>query len=537
MKSSHRLAASMLMVAFATNSVMAQDRTAELRQIYPYVPLTTADVQARVVRMAEDANAVRNIRTISQRNLLRKDATNQPWMGSYWPLIQGQIGNTYHDKNYVDFMDYFSWEKNVKEFKERRDNVLSRIYELSEEELARLAPSEKYDLLLGDTNFDLTNRTWQFVENYGAGKSYAFLTAIDIPEGFRLPDVKDRIESWEGICHGWALAATGAQRPEKTVTYNLPNGKKMPVFPSDVKALVSLMYANSEVQNEVLMEGWRCNDMKPQRDEYGRYVDTVPRQPNDPVMARCADVHPAVWFLSVVNITGVQGRAMVVELDANGKVNNHPFSGYEMRFFRPDTGITTRNLDRAIVPRARYRRDPFAAARNPQAVAIIGVEMKMKYTDWAWPSKSLTDSVSDDKLKNKTMWFDLELDAQNNVVGGQWRVTPKAEDYLELERQDQRREMTNQPDFFWLMPKNYMRHFQSDRALGDWDPRTQTLPPRAWSSAAKSGHNNMLFTTGDTCTVVNDTTGEWGQVSCDFRNNKPRPLNNLVNKLLELSRQ
>jgi hypothetical protein len=522
-------------------AAIAQSRNAQRLPIYPFRPMETQELFNRVGRMAEERNIVRNLYDIEARGLSNKRATNQPWAGSYWPLVQGQIANTYHDTSPLDLfnvMDYFRWERGARKFQERRDNVLSRVYDLTEAELAEMAPSEKYDLLLGDTNFDLTNRIWNYVQIYGAQKYQAFLTDTIIPEGFRLPEVKDQIETWEGICHGWALAATGAPRPEKTVHFTLPNGRRMPIYPTDIKALVSLMYANSQVQNEVLMEGIRCNNMRPKRDEFGRYIDEVPRNGNaNNVLPACADVHPAVWYLSVVNLTGVQGRSMVVEIDANGKVNNHPFAGYEARYFNPQTGRLSNRLDRVVVPRASYRNDPFVAARNPDAVSIVGVQMKMIYTDWMWPRGRATDSPADDKLKNRTMLFDLELDARGNVVGGQWRVTHVAEDFEAIDRQDQRRELTNQPDFFWVLPKNYQRHFVGNPSLPQWDLRRSPTPPTSWIDASKADHSNIFNFMPETCTVVNDTTGEIAQVPCVQRQPQPRPLINLVNKLLELSRQ
>ncbi len=80
-----------------------------------------------------------------------------------------------------------------------------------------MAPSEKYDILLGDTSFDLTNRIWAYQEKWGSQKKWGFLSSIDLPAGYRIPEGNSLMAFWEGICHGWAVAAGHSPRPEKTV--------------------------------------------------------------------------------------------------------------------------------------------------------------------------------------------------------------------------------------------------------------------------------------------------------------------------------
>jgi len=46
-----RLAGAALMLAVLSNSALAQSRADQLRQIYPHVPVPTADINAAVVRM------------------------------------------------------------------------------------------------------------------------------------------------------------------------------------------------------------------------------------------------------------------------------------------------------------------------------------------------------------------------------------------------------------------------------------------------------------------------------------------------------
>src|SRR5690606_24999070 len=113
---------------------------------------------------------------------------------------------------------------------------------------------------------------------WGNQKKWGFLSSINIPDGYRIPKANKLMALWEGICHGWAVAAGGSARPLKTVNIRLPNGKILPFYPDDIKALISLMYANSVVQDNVIVEGLRCDDKRPERDKFGRYIDELPKK-------------------------------------------------------------------------------------------------------------------------------------------------------------------------------------------------------------------------------------------------------------------
>ncbi len=521
----------------STTAALAQD---PLREIYPYKPYSIEEVRGKVTKMTEDPRPLMNVIEMERRGLMEVNAKSQPWGGYFWALIQGQIANTYQDKTYFRVWEMIGWEGNVKRWKKRRNEVLNNVMNLEEKELAELAPSEKYDLLMGDTNFDLTSRVWQFVEGWGNSKKWGFLSSIDIPAGYRLPKSTKLMALWEGICHGWALAATGYPRPENTVTITLPNGKRMPFYPDDIKALVSLMFANSIAQDNVVVEGLRCLDKNVKTDEFGRNVDELPTKEGEEVLPRCADVHPAVWHASVVNLTGLQGRAFVVEVDYHATVNNHPLSGYKYNWFNPKTGKKG-NINEATIDLVGFK-DAYQTARNPLAVKLVGVEMEMIYTDWSNPKENETNSPEDDKFKSKKFMYDLELDAYGNIVGGQWRAE-KVIDVRGRNSRDQEEERTSrilQPDFFWALPKNFAMYFKPVAGLEAWNGRGQT--PKSWSGPAKAAHGFIYNVTrefgfNEKCTVIPEEGKGTKEVPCEFKYPRPQPLINVVNQLLQMSRR
>jgi len=521
----------------STTAALAQD---PLREIYPYKPYSIEEVRGKVIKMTEDPRPLMNVIEMERRGLMEVNAKAVPWGGYFWALIQGQIANTYQDKSYFTFWEMLGWEGNVKRWKKRRVEVLNNVMELPEKDLAELAPSEKYDLLMGDTNFDLTSRVWQFVEGWGNSKKWGFLSSIDIPAGYRLPKSTKLMALWEGICHGWALAATGYPRAENTVTITLPNGKRMPFYPDDIKALVSLLFANSTVQDNVVVEGLRCLDKNVETDEFGRNVDRMPKKDGEEVLPRCADVHPAVWHASVVNLTGLQGRAFVVEVDYHATVNNHPLSGYKYKWFNPKNGKKG-NVQEATIDLAGFK-DAYASARSPLAVKLVGVEMEMIYTDWTNPKENETNSNEDDKFKSKKFMYDLELDANDNIVGGQWRadkvIAARGGRSFGNDQQEQPDRIL-QPDFFWALPKNFAMYFKP-LALEPWNGKGQT--PQSWSAPAKAAHGFIYNVTrefgfNEKCTVIPEEGKQTKEVPCEFKYPRPQPLINVVNQLLQMSKR
>lgn len=510
------------------------------KEIYPYKPFDTSYIKARLNALNEGDNYISNVYEMEKRGLNKADTKVQPWGGSYWPLYQGMVGNTYQDKDYSTFIfsivRNLDWKKNVRDYKKRAEKVHPKIYELSEEELAKLAPSEKYDLLLGDTSFDLTNRVWAYAEKWGNEKKWGFLSAINLPDGYRIPNANKLMALWEGICHGWAVAAGHTERPEKTVTVTLPNGKKMPFYPNDIKALISLMWANSTVQSNVIFEGNRCNKKNPDKDKNGRYIDVEKDRDDTQLLPRCADVHPGIFHVSMVNILGIEGRSFVVDKTAEAAIANQPVSGYELYYFNPRTGKEG-TLAESVLSRSAYGdKDPFRVSRNPESTHIVGVEVKLKYIDWVFPKKKETDGPADDKISDFSFTYDLELDASGKVVGGQWRVKRKGGQGLFGGK-------TNQPDFFWVVPRDWKNYFQPISSLPKWDFASSTLPPQEFAPAARAAHSfiyeesKRFFLESPKCPVFPVNGGEPIKVECEFRYPRPQPLINVVETLLEQSRK
>lgn len=604
-------------------SIATQAQARKYPDIYPFKPMKVESIYNDVENISETKDFEKNFIEILKQNLSKANTKRQPWTSSYWPLSKGVIADPYENSTiryYTDFLKSHTgvWRSSLAKFKYRKENILPNIDQMTEGQLANLAPSEKYDLLLGDKSFDLTNKIMEYMEKYGHNNRYGSLHSIDISKTDTLDKAKmyaswdifgsienvlrehnvlsTRLESkmalrlldegvysnaeealnavmdeaqeqarnyviaepvmkdiaaWEGICNGWSTAAGVIPRPRKAVDFKLENGKNLRFYPEDIKGLVSLYWFNSLIQDTmkkdeegnrteggVISVGLRCNLKSMKRDRYGRYYDYKADPYSGKIEPRCVGVHPAKFHLSLVNVIGKQGRSFVVERKVKSPVDNHPMSGYEMAYFNPNTGYSSRKIEKMIEPITK--RDQFYDYRHPNAKYIIGVETKMKYMDYVKPKRQLTNSERDDEIVKKRMIYDLELDADYNIVGGQWRTVyvgkPRRRTSGSALRQ---RANHNQPDFFWSITKNWKQTgLFSNIDLPTWDGEGQ--PPVEFKDAASYAHafeyiNSTELLNGQSCVVKNQVTGETQRTWCEMRTNRPQPLVNVINTLVEKS--
>lgn len=406
------------------------------------------------------------------------------------------------------------------------------------------------------------------------GKYASVVEALEEAKNMAIAEAKNYVPkkkntlmaTWEGICHGWSTAAGIVARPRKSVTFNLKDGRELKFYPDDLKGLAAYLWANSLIQdgkwnpvdeqgnsltdekgNEavtggIIMQGLRCNDKKPKTDEWGRYYDAAPDFFSKKLEPRCVGVHPATWHMGLVNVIGKQGRSFIVERKVKASVDNHPMAAYKMEFFNPYTGDYG-NLAESVKPLDDG--DQFINFRNPEAKMVVGVKTTMTYMDWEVPARKSTDKESFDSPKDVEMLYDLELDADGNIIGGQWRTTEVGKNFLNIGADH------TQPDFFWVVTKHWRRageiknqsraYFEPLENLSTWNAEKGELPGEDWKAAAQIAHAFEYKQTHDMgwnekCEAVNTKKkGPIIEVPCEHKTNRPQPLVNVVNELIKLS--
>lgn len=605
------------------------------KTIYPFRPYETSSFYKRIKVITETSKPLMNfkdiyIKKLNNRSTLSAEVKGlKPWTSTFWPLQRGGIANPYqsNESRRRRFRKKFSWKANHKKLVKRLNKLQKNWKQLSTAELNVLAPSEKYDILLGDSNFTLTKKLHQFMYNWGSKKENAYITSLDkvgedtwglaksyvkygwvngdnVPfrttreayilskrlrggikdeiakhlrskqpylsieqslqnalplalqeqNNYVLAPVTTSIKTWEGICHGWSTAAGIVPRPRRTIGFDLDGSRKLNFFPDDIKGLASLMWANNqELQNTryydnfenkyagggVFVEGYRCNDKNPPKDPWGRYYDIKLDFQSGELKPACVGVHPGIWHLSLVNIMGDQGRSFIVERQTTIKVDNHPLFSYSMKFFNPKTGQYFQNINSNIT--TIDKKDQFLAYRNPDAKYIVGVRLKMNYINNEDPKRSPIDDESMDSVDSKEMIYDLEMDESFNIVGGQWRVVEAGRPRFLGKRE------RTQPDFFWVVTKDWQSLFKPNTSLPKWNG-VNTLPPAEYKQAAIKFANNKYSPTKATgfperCLVVRDKRtklnskiAEEIKVNCTHSYDKPLPLFEVVNHLVDLAK-
>ncbi|MBJ6611683.1 MAG: hypothetical protein JG718_15080 [Candidatus Thiothrix moscowensis] len=371
---------------------------------------------------------------IESAGLMQATLAESPWSDDYWAIYKGILGARYADPSFPASAD---WKANHDYI---RSNPASAILTSgSASRINKLSPAEKYDALVGDANESLTKAGW------AEGKSYY--------------DMHGEVESWMGICHGWAPGAYMLGRPLKAVTVKTPNNVPITFYPSDIKALASLLWANVAPATRFI--GGRCNDKEPATDSAtGRTTSS-----------QCFDTNPGTWHLAVVNQIGVSKRSMVLDVTYDYEVWNQPTYAYSYRYFDPQTRKYKSKLDEAMISMASFTADKFRAFRSPNTKFVVGIQMTVSYVVETRPSHREEDNPSHDAIQQATYYYDLELDADKKIIGGEW--------YQNLH-----------PDFLWTPAKSARAQTAYDaQATGSW---AQGSPlPQAWRTAAQSASKSQ----------------------------------------------
>jgi hypothetical protein len=92
--------------------------------------------------------------------------------------------------------------------------------------------------------------------------------------------------------------------------------------------------------------------------------------------------------------------------------------------------------------------DAFKSYRSPKAVSLVGVEAQVWYGKENYnPDHTWTDDPKRDATDSLTIRYDLELDAQDEIVGGEWREYESSGAPTLFEQF-----AYQHPDIMWLAP-------------------------------------------------------------------------------------
>jgi hypothetical protein len=322
----------------------------------------------------EGLREITSLAEAREKNLISSQTKIDLWSGSYWPVYQGSLAVRYRDPQFMSLMETSAqWDK----FRELSFRTPLKSY-TGRENL--LSPAEKYDLLVGDSEMSLTKYSWELGEKNNAG---------------------GKVKTWRGICDGWASASQKMPRPVRAITLQTPTAYPVTFYPEDIKALGSLMYARS--QGPVLFMGKRC-----------------PNRVLGVFTGGCAQTNPATFHRALLNRVGLMGKSFIADISPGGEVWNYPVKSYRGTYFNVFNQTESQDfievMESFSEKKTRFRK---SSSRDPRTVWIVGVKMEVKFQDMRDPNLLQTDSKDQDKILDKTFIYDLELDSNFNVIGGE----------------------------------------------------------------------------------------------------------------------
>lgn len=285
------------------------------------------------------------------------------WSSDYWPSNQGGINYRWHSPKPMGFNTY--------------DFPLKELKRLPTRDLQSLAPSEKFDILMGRYDYPLKAEV---------GRS-----------------VSPRAQDWEGICHGWVMAALHHAEP-KPKTFINADGVTVYFGSADIKALLTYYYA-WHADGDTPTIGRRCS--------FGNW--TGGRENCD------QDLNAGAFHIVLANKLGLQGTGFVMDVERMDEVWNQPIIAYRSQFqgeFRPTQG----------------------AARS--AVREFRITTQIWYVSESDNFWYPIQGTPNQQFDTKVFQYRIELNNRDEIVGGTW-------------------ESTERPDFIWHKEKtrNFSGYF------------------------------------------------------------------------------
>jgi hypothetical protein len=348
-----------------------------------------------VLTFVESPQLKKDLASMESSGLMKGKALRQPWSGDYWPYAAGLIAARNFDPAFDNLWDWKSRYDYVREY------PLNKMIQ-SEDGWSQLSPAEKYDLIFGSQQGQLTESMWQ------QGKVYF--------------DRDGDVEGWMGICHGWAPAAIIAPRPLHQVSVSVADGERTVLLnPAEIKGLVSYDWATNSYPSIIL--GKRCELKEPPMDENGRQTNP-----------ECFDLNPGTWHLAIVNRMGAQKKSFVMDATFDYQVWNQPVLQYSYSYFNPLTHQPEKKWKEAMVARSEWTQDPYRQYRAEATRNIVGIRMQIAYVVESRVGTSQIDDESQDIIHWVNYAYDLELNQNNEIIGGEWHQeihpdfiwTPKA---------------------------------------------------------------------------------------------------------------
>lgn len=204
---------------------------------------------------------------------------------------------------------------------------------------------------------------------------------------------------WAGHCNGFSAASSRHKEPNRDVVRGNVTFK-----PWDVKALLAELYMSD---TDVFLAGVRCEDNSSAR-------------PDPTKMGACEDSNPGSFHLTMANWIGRMKHPLIADFAANHEVWNYPV--YKFTVHKdPDPNKVLSKAEANSKINAGNTSSTYTF--NPAAVSFRHVKATIEYAnafgaELRTPAPNLTAVA-------KTYEYILELNDQDEIIGGEWIGTSK----------------------------------------------------------------------------------------------------------------
>ncbi len=310
------------------------------------------------------------------------------WSETFWPSNVGGIAYRWNSANPTPFKYKFLTKEELKK--------------MSQNELSELSPAELYDISQGDYKYSLTKKV--------------------------LGQYSTKDLWWEGICHGWAQAASNYPEPDKTVVRN-PDGINVPFGASDVKGLLAMHDAGNS-KGLYARVGARCGVVgKVEGEAFPEDGIVPPPSAADAARPECADVNAGTFHIVLSNMIGVYSKGFVADVDRFNDVWNQPIIGYESELFE-EQSVTAAEFKAGI-------------AKKVRVVTLMSYGDELEFYNPEHAAEGMVGFVSKDPVTGtvnqvtsiRKYEYLLELDSFGKIVGGTW-ISETRPDMLWMKKKD-----------------------------------------------------------------------------------------------------
>lgn len=371
-----------------------------------------------------DKPIIESLSEMDQKKLTTGSSIGPIWSPFLFPTARGGVANRYR----IHQEPELGWpELNLL----HKDLTAQDL--ISQNKINLLSPMEKYEFLVGNTEFNLSKSEWSIGQEY-------------LDRFYEVP-------GWIGICHGSAPASYNSLKPQKTIRVRAHNNEVITFYPTDLKALIAFSWAKAGGASAVM--GGRC----------GKYL-----RPGIRPSLNCLDNNPASFHIAMINHVGLNQRPLIIDSSAGPEVWNKVVKSYEYSYFKVGTRNLNSQLNLSQTDVGSYPKDPYKKYRASETSTLVGVSMVVTYMLDRQVSSIDLHNESEEEFEKIRYWYDLELNHLGDIVGGEWH---------------------NQvhPDFMWVVSPSYkprtIYDYAIDGRMNSYNGE-QTLSPFIQSQAKKA---------------------------------------------------